>query len=418
MSKFSDLKNNNFYLGLCKLDTEEKKIVYKNPHCGEFFCTLNNILNCSECLFYLKNKKKINFHKKYTSKIKQNTDTFCNEHCSNGFIYDFISENWDIFKGKESILDKYKIIKNFYQSELVYKYDQIPYKFNEEPIQPKPKTVTHWGQLKMLLVTLLFLIRYVDPKEKEVNIIYAGSARGDNLLILSDMFPNINWYLIDPAPFHEKLKGHKQVKEIINDFFTDETAKYYAKKFKDRKQPLLLLSDIRLSPDDKSVIENQESNANWHNIIKPDYSYFKFRCPYFNEDKSSLGSYDYYDGEIFIQPYARVSSSETRILLPTKLIKKTYNVAEYLGKFSYFNRILRPSYYKKQIIDENDYFDHCYDCTYFSYLIQNYLNKFQDFSPFKTTDIYKIMRHITTFIIQLTNDKIKQQNNYVRKNII
>jgi hypothetical protein len=413
MSIFNNIKNKESYLGLCKLDAEEKKIVYKNPHCGEFFCTFNNILNCSQCLQYLKNVKKINLNTKFIKKINQQSDNFCKQHCMNGFIYDFIAENWDVFKNKESKMDKYKIIKNFYQSELIYKYDQIPYEFNEEPTLPKPKTVVHWGQLKMFLVTLLFLVKKINPTEKEIHIIYAGSARGDNILILCDMFPNTIWYLIDPAPFHDKLKSHKQVKEIINDFFTDDTAKYYAEKFKNIKHPLLLLSDIRVSPDDKSVLENQEWNINWHNIIKPDYSYFKFRCPY-----EGYEIYNYYDGEIYIQPYARVSSSETRILLETKLSKKNYNVAEYLGRFSYFNRILRPSYYKKQIIPDSEYFDHCYDCTHFSYLIQNYLNKFKTFNPFKTNDVYEIMKNITNYIIRLTKDKIKQQNDYVHKNII
>ena len=78
-----------------------------------------------------------------------------------------------------------------------------------------------------------------------------------------------------------------------------------------------------------------------------------------------------------------ISSTESRLLLKTGLIKKTYNVDEYQGKFFYFNRIIRPGYYNKSIIPENDYFDHCYDCTYFSYIIKNYLDKFSKYyNPF------------------------------------
>jgi hypothetical protein len=417
MSKFEEIKDNNAYLGLCKLEPNQKDIINKNPHCAEFFCLLNNILNCTECIDYLKNKNKnIMLKNKNIKNKNQKSTDYCSTHCSDGLLYDFIAEKWDtIEKPMKQIskIDQYKVIKNFYQSELAYKYDQIPYKFNFEPTIPKLKSVVHWGQLKMLLITLIFLIRHINPDDKEVHIIYPGSARGDNILILCEMFPNTRWYLIDPLHFHPKLKSHSQIMEIKNEYFTDETAKYYAKKFADRKHPLLLLSDIRVSTDDKSVIENQESNVTWHNIIGPDYSYFKFRCPY-EGDKI----YSYYEGKIFIQPFAPISSTESRILLGNKLVNKDYDRDEYIGRFTYFNRILRPSYYNKKIIPEDKYFDNCYDCTYFSYLIQNYLNKFKDFNPFKKQTVLQIMKHIIGTISSLTVDRIGYQNALIRRNII
>ncbi len=295
----------------------------------------------------------------------------------------------------------------------MYKYDQIPYKFDFEPTIPKPKSVVHWGQLKMFLITLIFLVRQVNPDDKEVHIIYPGSARGDNILILCEMFPNTRWYLIDPLPFHPKLKSHKQIMEIKNEYFTNETAQYYSKKFAGRNHPLFLISDIRVNTDDKSVIENQESNVKWHQIISPDYSYFKFRCPYEGDP-----IYPYYDGKIFIQPFAPVSSTESRLLLENKLVKKDYNKDEYIGRFVYFNRILRPSYYTKKIIPEDRYFDNCYDCTYFSYLIQNYMNKFAKFNPFKSQSVIQIMKHIVGSITKLTLDRIGYQNSLIRRNIL
>jgi hypothetical protein len=36
MSKFEELKEES-YVGLCKLDNEQKNIINKNPHCAEFF---------------------------------------------------------------------------------------------------------------------------------------------------------------------------------------------------------------------------------------------------------------------------------------------------------------------------------------------------------------------------------------------
>jgi hypothetical protein len=427
MNKFQHINENELYYGICKLKSNEKDIIYKNPHCAEFFCHLSNVLDCTKCNEFLKTKhvmtsKKTFFKKKPHHKSNPNKDKpthttgntgMCKQHCTNGLIYDFTGEEWDINRTNKSVVDKYKTATSFYQDKFVYTYNEIPYLFDFEPTIPKPKSVIHWGQLKMFLVTLLFLINKVDPTEKEVHIIYPGSARGDNILILCDMFPNTLWYLIDPAPFHPKLKGHKQIIEIKNEFFTDDLAKYYFKKFANRKFPLFILSDIRVDTDDKSIIANQESNAIWHNIIKPDYSYFKFRCPY-----NDVKEYDYYDGKIYIQPYARTSSSETRIMFDTIITKKKYDCNEYFGKFTYFNRILRPSYYKKAIIPNNKYFDHCYDCTYFSYLISNYLKKFNKCNPFGTTNVFDIMKEITNLITKLTIDRIAQQNKIIRNNLI
>ena len=104
--------------------------------------------------------------------------------------------------------------------------------------------------------------------------------------------------------------------------------------------------------------------------------------------------------------------------MENKLVKKDYNKDEYIGRFVYFNRILRPSYYTKKIIPEDRYFDNCYDCTYFSYLIQNYMNKFAKFNPFKSQSVIQIMKHIVGSITKLTLDRIGYQNSLIRRNIL
>jgi hypothetical protein len=226
------------------------------------------------------------------------------------------------------------------------------------------------------------------------------------------MFPNTIWHLIDPREHHPKLYEHKQVEEIITDLFTDEIAEYFFKKFKNRDYKLLLISDIRSATEDENVLKDQEQNIKWHKIIKPDYSYLKFRCGYESEE-----IYKYYKGLIFIQPYAPISSSETRLLLKKELEEYEYNILEYQGKMHYFNRVLRPSYYKKSLINNNNYFDHCYDCTYFSYLIKNYIDNFSNFNPFNSTNIFDIMKKITNYISKNTNNRIANINSYIRTNL-
>jgi hypothetical protein len=52
-----DIINDEYYLGLCKLDDTTKDIAKKNPHCTEFFCNLSNVFNCSKCISTLTKKK-------------------------------------------------------------------------------------------------------------------------------------------------------------------------------------------------------------------------------------------------------------------------------------------------------------------------------------------------------------------------
>jgi len=413
-----------FYLGLCKLDKNQTKIALNNPHCTEFFCNLNNVISCTSCTNHLIKHKNIKlFNPKEKDKAKdQDLDTCTNKNqCANGYVYDYVTTSnlESINSNDKSEIDKYKLMKDFYNTNFIYKLIDVPYLVNYELTAPKPKTIVHWGQLKMFLVTLLFLLKKVNPNEKEVHVIYPGSGRGPiNLLIILDMFPNTKWYLIDPEDLLPKIKSkltnHKQIIEIRQEFFTDEIAKEYYEKFKNRDFPLLFFSDIRLTTDDEAILEDNDSNITWHKIIQPDYSYFKFRIDY--EGDSNL--YKYYKGDIYVQAYAPSSSTESRILFKKELVECTYKKDEYEGKFLYFNRILRPSYYRKAIIKNNNYFDHCYDCTYYSYLIKNYLNKFKSFNPFKTNDILSIMKNINKRFTLISSNKLGVYNATIRKNIL
>jgi len=410
MQRKEGLDLNNFYIGNCNLSNSQKKIAYNNPHCIEYFCNYKNIVSCNKCGNYLLNKKKSLWNKELINKSKEDI-IYCNEKCNNGFIYDYIER--PSIKNNTFYIDNYKNDKNFYNDKLIYKLDDLDYVVEYENTFPKPKTVIHWGQLKLLLACILFFINVINPDDKDIHIIYAGSARGDNILILCDMFPNIVWYLTDPRPHHKKLYTHKQVKEIRKEYFTNDTATMYYNKFKNRNHKLLFLSDIREDTSDDAVLRDQEMDAEWHKIIQPDFSSIKFRCGYESEK-----IYNYFKGTIYLQVYAPASSTETRILFKKKLEPYSYDINEYQGKLLYFNRVIRPSYHKKSIIHDNSYFDHCYDCTYFSYIIKNYISKFHNFNPFNTNDVFKIMKIITNKISKYTQDKIYVHNKHFRNNII
>jgi len=407
-----------YYIHSCNIPKNMKTILMKNPHCIEFFCNINNIKECSNCYNYLKMKNYTFFDDndyKDTLSSKNKNDEYCKDNCDRGYVYNSvlsIREKGDEDLNKNNI-DKYKDIKNFYfhPKDEIYTCDQIPYKLDYELTAPKPKTTIHWGQLKMLIVTVVFFIRVIKNTDKKVNVIYAGSATGDNILLLCKMFPMTRWYLNDPRSHSKELYNHPQIKEIKKEYFTDKVAKYYSEKFKDDNTKLLFLSDIREFVDDDSVLNDQDYNINWHKIIQPDFSYLKFRCGY-NTDKF----YKYYNGEIYLQCYAPSSSTETRLLIKKEIEEKEYNIQEFQGKMMYFNRVIRPSFHKKSIIENNKYFDHCYDCTYFSYIIKSYLNLFPEQNPFDTSDVFEVMMKIRNFLKKYSQDKISYLSTIMKNN--
>ena len=62
------------------------------------------------------------------------------------------------------------------------------------------KTAIHWGQRKLLMSEIEFLLSTL-PKSQQCVVVYAGAAPGTHVRILADMFPSHLFVLVDPAPF-------------------------------------------------------------------------------------------------------------------------------------------------------------------------------------------------------------------------
>ena len=73
------------------------------------------------------------------------------------------------------------------------------------------KKSLHWGQRKLLLSEMDFFNRAahdmgVDKfKSNPISVLYPGSAHGDHLMILMELYPNIILYLWDPAKYNPVL---------------------------------------------------------------------------------------------------------------------------------------------------------------------------------------------------------------------
>lgn len=162
---------------------------------------------------------------------------------------------------------------------------------------------------------------------------------------------------------------------------------------------LYFISDIRTNIDDVpptsfDIMWNSAQHINWILQMKPARSMLKFRCPFFNETNDELAEYEarsrtapysadfdaaeticnlrtftsrefsYFDGEIYLQPWAPISSTESRLVFDGIPTVRKYDRVQYENKFYYYNKLLRPyQYYKNPNADRGLGFDHCADCA-------------------------------------------------------
>lgn len=224
----------------------------------------------------------------------------------------------------------------------------------------------HWGQRKLLIGELEFLIKFVKYAKAKYKVVYAGAAPGQHISLLAELFPNCNFYLYDPAPFMLKEEGENVY--IFQEPFTDETAKTYSKY-----KRLLFISDVRTKtegsryPTDEDVVNDMMMQQNWHIIMNPISSLMKFRLPYDNPK-----TLEYLDGEIMMQAWAPHSSTETRIVVEGIPSKKIYDCKEYEERMYRFNTITRCTGYPEYCVDGQFGYDCCYDCVREQHVMKEY----------------------------------------------
>lgn len=179
-------------------------------------------------------------------------------------------------------------------------------------------------------------------------------------------------------------------------------------KSKHTFEKLYFISDIRTTVDDESVktfdiVWNSTQHVEWVTKMNPTESMLKFRTPFYNETDDELRafaelsrqspfntSFDYcdqlqltdekgniinyrnftdksfvfFDGTIYIQPWAPIESTETRLVFKGVPLMVAYNLSEYENKFFYYNKILRNyQQYQNDNANHKLGFDHCADCS-------------------------------------------------------
>lgn len=336
----------SIYKFFCSLNNKQKKLAIKNPHTLHFFCYHDNIKSLED---------------------NENYSLLGNGYKYNRCISNELAENFNITND---------LVKDLYfQKKLNFKLTDDYPKLKYEDRRQRPTTSMHLGQIKLFICTLHFLLDNID-RDKEVHLLYPGSACGINIYLLSKFFPNIFWYVIDPLPFYEKLYKSEKVLYMSNKYFNEEDAKYFKDKLKNKYT--VFISDVRLADvyDLREIREIRVNNDQikqykWCKIFNADISFLKFRIPRLDQKE-----YKYFEGELFLQPFASITSTETRLVVKKNAKDKVYSLNDYEDKLYYHNRILRVANYSKTIKEKVKYFDGCFDCSYFIFALKQYINKY------------------------------------------
>lgn len=254
------------------------------------------------------------------------------------------------------------------------------------------KLTLHLGQRKLLLGCIQFLNDYGHMADI---VVYAGAAPGHNIIILSNLFPNITFNLYDPRDFDKSLSKIDQI-NVFQEYFTDKIAKQYKKK------RVLFISDIRTgsitdTDFEGQIQQNNEMQRKWHDLIKPKMGMYKFRLPY------KPGKTHYMDGIIRLQAWGPQTTTETRLIVP-----KIYNMVEYdntlyESQMFHFNVIVRQwGIYPSQIQSVKDTkLCDCYDCRLEIDILSNWITSMYDVENEKLyMSIDKLSEQISQFLKQ------------------
>ena len=227
------------------------------------------------------------------------------------------------------------------------------------------KSTVHWGQRKLLMSEIEFLL-LLQKKQKKCIVIYAGAAPGTHVKILADMFPSHTFILVDPAPFTVRPERGRII--ILQEMFTDDLAYRLAAQY--HSTLLLFISDVRsCDPDfhpehihNERIAADMNAQARWHGILRPFKSMLKFRLPY------APGKTEYLQGDIHLPVWGPPSTTECRLVVHkhhntgTTTTTKIYDHTEQEEKMFYFNTVTRSALYPHSV-DRGCGIDHCYDCT-------------------------------------------------------
>lgn len=204
--------------------------------------------------------------------------------------------------------------------------------------QGMSKMSVPWGQRKLALALIQFLTRYWDPNAvPKPQLVYIGSAPGVGIDYTKYLFPQFEYWLYDPRPTN--VKGPNV--HVIQDFFTDETAKEWA-----GRDDVFIVSDIRRDVDvfndssdeiEEKIVADMRLQEGWYDTIRPVAAHLKFRLPYTSGRYTHL---KYPEGIVYKRIWGPRSTTEGGFV-PTGYKKIDWDVKVYEEQMFYQNVYVR-----------------------------------------------------------------------------
>lgn len=250
------------------------------------------------------------------------------------------------------------------------------------------RTSLHRGQRKLFNALLFFLTKYA--RDDDV-CVYAGSAPGDNIQAVAELFPTVRFFLYDSKK--TKTSNLKNVTVVLTSRgegskFTDQILT----EFIDIRDKVLFFSDIRNVDSKGDVTETIVHSdlmlqLSWIEKLKPRAFSLKFRLPYIDPStKTKTFNLEYIDGLGVLQPYAPVESTEIRLMNESKDIFDTngklkmikWRLTTHENRMFYINTILREWAYYDNVDEDVIGGDHCFDCALETLYCNMFLNRFGD----------------------------------------
>ena len=260
----------------------------------------------------------------------------------------------------------------------------------------------HNGQRKLLINEILFMTL---NGHLSYDVVYVGAATGEHIPVLSKMFPKHTFYCYDPAVFSklikEYAKSNSRVK-LFNDFFNDDDVVNYVPPKVEK--PVLFICDIRTNYSDamgleKAVQFNMQQQRKWVELMTPAMAMLKMRFPF------TEGETEYFNGDIYVQPWAKKFSAETRLITDGSELT-TYNHKDYESMLFWHNLYVRqgPHSYPGFDYEHNKGYDRCYDCRHEIAVLMKYIES--EHARFKTIDrINRLMKKNVRSLIDMKHKR-------------
>ena len=235
----------------------------------------------------------------------------------------------------------------------------------------------HFSSLQLCLIELEAIMAATARTPDLKYVLYVGAAPGDHIVALMELFPNLEFHLVDPAPSLVSAQLCKCLAQsacppqVYKKTFTDDDAVAWGAS--GRMSETIFICDAHSGGPDQAEYEaeiecNMDRQRGWWAEMQPAASLLKFRLP------QSGVAYDYLDGQLLLQPFGPVAS-EGRLLVWKGAGSREYSPEAYGSYFRWLNSAVRgrSTYDHKLATNLVPGLCHCFDCARTVQILREYV---------------------------------------------